>query len=119
MLRFANWQESKGKCRLIDNGRSSGHSDQHDALERTHTSSVEAGTAVAQRLLSYMDSQGIVLEGILRGISELRKAYRQTPVHPHHLRFHVVGAWHPERHECFFCCASRFMFWLGSGSLAV
>ena len=48
---FAVWEQAKGRWRAIDNGRPSGHNDAAEHNERIHTTSVDMGLAIVQRLL--------------------------------------------------------------------
>ena len=51
LKRFAVREQPKGKWRATDNGRSSGHNEAVELSERIHTTSLDMGVAIAQRLL--------------------------------------------------------------------
>ena len=116
MVRFALWQDTRQKWRLIDNGRTSRHNDAHRTSEKIHITSVEMGIAIAQRLRSYLGPSHAE-EDILRGTTDMKSAYRQVPVHPDQQRFHIVALWHPSRAQWMFAELHALCFGLSSAVL--
>ena len=91
---FAVWEDSKGKCRAIDNGRPSGHNDAADLSERIHTTSTDMGLAVARRLLGHQ--VGVEPPRVVhRNTRDMKHGFRQISRADIHSRYHIAAACHP------------------------
>ena len=101
-VRSAVWQPSLGAYRCIDNAKSSEHNLCTSAEEGIHTTSVDMGIAICQRfrkLLQVAVEQSCALQSAAK---DMKRAYRQVPVHTKHLCFSVIALWHPKQHKWVF-----------------
>ena len=102
MVRKAVWQPNHGAYRCIDNAKSSEHNLCTSAEERIHTTSVDMGISICQRfrkLLQKPLEQSCALQSATK---DMKRAYRQVPVHTKHLCFSVIAIWHPKQHKWVF-----------------
>ena len=117
MPRFAVWQQSHSKWRLIDDAKASSTNRTMQATERIHTTSASATFAAVRRLRSL---HGHPLAGdfeVRVSTHDLEKAYRQIPVIPEHLRFSIVAIYHPERRQWVFAECDGLAFGLSAAVL--
>ena len=117
MPRFAVWQQSHAKWRLIDDAKASSANRTIQATERIHTTSASATFAAVRRLRSL---HGHPLAGdfeVRVSTHDLEKAYRQIPVIPEHLRFSIVAIYHPERRQWVFAECDGLAFGLSAAVL--
>ena len=102
MVRFTVWQPNHGAYRCIDNAKSSEHNLCTSAEERIHTTSVDMGLAICQRFRKLLQTpleQSCALQSATK---DMKRAYRQVPVHTKHLCFSVIAIWHPKQHKWVF-----------------
>ena len=93
--RYATWQGTK--WRLIDDGRRGGHNDATGADERIHTTSTSAGVAAVRRLRAALGHPFSEEVHPVLATRDLRKAYKQVPLHESVARLCIVAVWHPYR----------------------
>ena len=95
IVRFAKKQRD-GSFRVIDNGKSGGHNGSTEAYERIHTCGSAASVALVREFTRLINAP---LEGnytVLQGTQDMKKAFRQIPIHDESLRFCVIAVWHPQ-----------------------
>jgi len=117
LIRFATWQFTAAKWRVIDNGRSASHNWSLAADERIHTTSVRAGGAIARRLRRYA---GRRLGGPLEPRSatqDMKRAFRQLGVRDVDRAYHIIAAWSPVDKCWMFAELDGLAFGLGAAVL--
>ena len=95
IVRFAIEQRD-GSFRVIDIGKSGGHNGSTAAYERIHTCGSGASVALVREFTRLINAP---LEGnntVLQGTQDMKKAFRQIPIHDESLRFCVIAVWHPQ-----------------------
>ena len=93
--RFAVWQTSAEKWRVIDNGLASQTNLLADLMERIHTTSLEMGFTIVRAVLVAYEKQGIRAPGFARGTRDMKRAYRQVLRWAGHAHLHIICIWHP------------------------
>ena len=89
-------EQRDGSFRVIDNGKGGGHIGSTEAYERIHTCGSAAFVALVREFTRLINAP---LEGnytMLQGTQDMKKAFRQIPIHDESLRFCVIAVWHPQ-----------------------
>ena len=94
IVRFATEQRD-GSFRVIDNARSGLQNDATGTQERIHTCSSSASVAMIRKFKSLVE--GPLCRGcaVVQRIQDMKKAFRQVPIHDDSLRFFVIAVWDP------------------------
>ena len=123
MERFIHVQ-SCGKLRCIDSGKKPGHNSASRESETIYTTTVDVVPAVVrhtcQLVQQFWATRGSHLPDwcdFVLGTEDMKNAYRQCPVHPHHRCCSCVAFWHPELQDVRFIVLNGLPFGLSSSVL--
>ena len=106
------------KWRLIDDGKAGEHNATYSSDETIHTTCTAAGVAAAA---AFRDEIGRPFAGkwkLTVATQDMKKAYRQIPIHQSQERWTVVMLWHPEWGKWVFAEAKGLLFGLAGAVLA-
>jgi len=92
LVRFAVYQASSDKWRVIDNGRTALHNWTLEADERIHTTSVEMGAATVRYMRQQAQARLRGRLAVASSTHDMKSAFRQLPVRDEDRCLHIVAA---------------------------
>ena len=114
--RHAIWQN--GKWRLIDDGKAGEQNATYSSTETIHTTCTSAGVAAAASLRKKLGRPFRGKWKLSVATQDMKRAYRQIPIHPEQERWCVVMLWHPGWGAWAFAEARGLLFGLAGAVLA-
>ena len=71
------------------------HNAAHEAWEGIHTTSINTGLAIVQRLGHLLGVDALRNTKILRSTKDMKRAFRQLSWADEHSKYHIICVWHP------------------------